>query len=62
MTLRAAPLDEKSPPLFLHYLQRTRANQNKSNPRAEEGLTTLTRAADRILEGQLEESLDTWVR
>ena len=58
VTPGAAPLGEKRPPIFFHYLQRALANRGKGDPRAERELTTLALAVDRILEGRLEESLD----
>ena len=58
VTPGAAPLGEKRPPIFFHYLQRALANRGKGDPRAERELTTLALAVDRIHEGRLEESLD----
>ncbi len=58
VTPGAAPLGEKRPPIFFHYLQRALANRGKGDPRAKRELTTLALAVDRILEGRQEESLD----
>ena len=62
VTPGAAPLEEKEPPNFFRYLQRTLANHGKGDPRAEKELTSLALAVDRILEGRLEEALDTSAR
>ena len=62
VTPGAAPLEEKEPPNFFLYLQRTLANHGKGDPRAEKELTSLALAVDRILEGRLEEALDTSAR
>ena len=57
----AASLGEKEPPFCCHYLQRAPAHRSKGDPRAEKELTTLARAGDRILEGRLEEPLDSFL-
>ena len=62
VTPGAAPLEEKEPPNFFLYLQRTLANHGKGYPRAEEELTSLALTVDRILEGRVEEALDTSAR
>ena len=58
VTPGAAPLGEKRPPIFFHYLRRALVNCGKGDSRAERELTALALAVDRILEGRLEESLD----
>ena len=54
----AAPLGEKMPPIFFHYLLRALANRGKGDPRAEREFIMLALAVDRILEDLPEKSRD----